>query len=355
MNPRLRKAGLAALLAVALALVIADQRGGNSPARGANSSGPGARSPGAKTGESLQPPAGKQSKPLVLPERLWLGESRSDLFSSYAWQPSRPKSGAAPVTPTAPPMPYRFAGKVVRGDEYSIMLSKGDLVFPVKEGETLDGAYRVESIGDDRITLMYLPLRQRESIPVASALPGSPAAKVPGPAAQGGSQPAPPLSPPRQIAAPAPPVEPAASSAGLTKGDSGPARLHWVGPQRVTLGASFDVSLKLTSGQPLQASPMHLRFDPAYLQFIGMKPGTYFNSGDRNFSYRASPDGSIFVGASNQNPTPAADAELLVLTFRPVKPAPAAELSVASLNLQGQAGRPITFSQLETFKTTIAP
>jgi len=39
-------------------------------------------------------------------------------------------------------------------------------------------------------------------------------------------------------------------------------------------------------------------------------------------------DGSIFVGATSQNPTPATNAEFLVLTFKPLKTAPAAELSI---------------------------
>jgi hypothetical protein len=66
-------------------------------------------------------------------------------------------------------------------------------------------------------------------------------------------------------------------------------------------------------------------------------------------------DGSIFVGASSQKPATAADAELLVLTFRPGKAAPVAELSVASLNLQGPAGRSIAFGQPEALKTGITP
>jgi len=127
------------------------------------------------------------------------------------------------------------------------------------------------------------------------------------------------------------------------------------GPQRVKLGSRFDVALKVTSGQPVHASPMQLRFDPAYLEFVAAKPGKFFGGGNRNFSYRASPDGSIFVGASSQNPAPAADAELLILTFRSVKAAPAAELSVSSLNLQGPAGRPIAFDPLVVFKTAISP
>jgi len=67
-------------------------------------------------------------------------------------------------------MPYRYAGKLVQGRQQSVLLANGDRVFPINEGETLDGAYRVESIGETQVTLMYLPLAHEERIPVSSSL-----------------------------------------------------------------------------------------------------------------------------------------------------------------------------------------
>jgi len=68
-------------------------------------------------------------------------------------------------------MPYRFAGKLLQDGKLQVFLSKGDATIPVREGETLDGIYRVESIGEDRITLVYLPLKHKETIPVFSLIP----------------------------------------------------------------------------------------------------------------------------------------------------------------------------------------
>ena len=59
-------------------------------------------------------------------------------------------------------MPYRYAGKLVQGGRQSVLLAKGDMVFPINEGDTLGGAYRVESIGATQVTLMYLPLAREE-------------------------------------------------------------------------------------------------------------------------------------------------------------------------------------------------
>jgi len=67
-------------------------------------------------------------------------------------------------------MPYRYAGKLVQAGQQSVLLAKGDRVFPINEGETLDGAYRVESIGETQVTLVYLPLAHEERIPVSSSL-----------------------------------------------------------------------------------------------------------------------------------------------------------------------------------------
>ena len=345
MNPWVRKTVLAAAFAGTLGFVIVDYRSDSSSSRGEGTSSSGSQT---RPGESARLVTGSQLQPLALPERPELGEARADLFSPHSWQPPAPKvAPAPPPAPVAPPVPYRFAGKIVQGDVYSFMLSKGDLVFPVKEGETIDGAYRVESVGEDRITLLYLPLRQKTTIPVASELPFPSAATAQ-------AQPRPAVAAP-QVPAQIPAPAAAAPRSAPATGEAALARLHWEGPQKVRLGARFDVQLKLTSGQPLAASPMQLRFDPAYLELVGMKPGKYFGNDDRNFSYRASPDGSIYVGASNHNPVSTADAELLVLTFKPLKAAPAAELTMAVLNLHGPAGKPIAFSQLESFKTAIAP
>jgi hypothetical protein len=116
------------------------------------------------------------------------------------------------------------------------------------------------------------------------------------------------------------------------------------------------VSLRVTSGEQIRAAPMQVRFDPAVLESVSVRPGRYFSAEKTgSFGYRVNSDGSIFVGVSNQTPTPASDAEMLVLTFKSIKAAAAAEISVSSLNLQGAAGRAIAYNGLTPFRTTITP
>jgi hypothetical protein len=380
MSARTRRTILFAILAGMLGLVVLDRASGDDPVRASNRPVPDTRSADARTDGSSRTEAGENPQLPALPERAYLGASRAELFSSQSWQPPAPAIRAepqAPVAPPMPPMPYKYAGKLVRGGDVSILLSRGDTVFfPVKEGETLDGAYRVGTIGDTQLTLIYLPLGRKESIPIVSLLPvGRPVAGAGSTATPGETQAAPAATavtqgpaadqaapsntaagpaagPARAASAPIPTSSVVGTDPGAAKQ---PARLLWAGPQQVKLGARFDVALRVTSSQPLHASPMLLRFDPAYLEFVAAKPGKFFGGGDRIFSYRANPDGSIFVGASGQAAMSAADAELLVLTFRPLKSAPAAELSVASMSLQGATGQAIAFGQPEAFRTAIAP
>jgi len=101
---------------------------------------------------------------------------------------------------------------------------------------------------------------------------------------------------------------------------------------------------------------MMVRYDPAVLESVSVRPGRYFGADASGiFGYRVNSDGSIFVGASSRKAAPASDAELLVLTFKPIKPAASAEISVASLNLQGAAGHTIAYGSVMPFKTTITP
>lgn len=273
----------------------------------------------------------------ALPERAPLGETRAEIFGPHTWQPPAPKVTAAPAAPRAPAMPYRFAGKLLQEGKLQVFLAKGDEVVSVREGDTLDGTYRVQAIDETQITLVYLPLGLKETIPVSSSLPIESAQTTP-------------------AAAPVPAAPGAGRRAATELKTLGKtAQLLWEGPQNVKMGTQFSVALRVTSQEPVSASPMQFKFDPSVLESVAVKPGRFFAHGERKFSYRVNPEGSIFIGASNPDQTPATDAEFLVLTFKPLKPAPVAELSVASLNLQGPAGRAIAFDPLASFKTAITP
>jgi hypothetical protein len=295
----------------------------------------------------------------VLPERPALGKSQSLLFESQTWQPPPPPPAppsarvkpAPPPPPTAPPVPYTYAGRMVHDGRQSMLLAKGDEVVAVQPGETLDSIYRVESITDTQITLVYLPLGQKQTIPVFTALAEQPPARAPLAAGATGPLPAPfagspsaPI-PSAKVITPAAPPGPAA----------GQATLAWTGPQQVKLGTRFEVTLRVSSTQPLQAWPMQLRIDPDHFEIVTVKPGKLPGGANPNFTYRLNPGGNLFIGASVQQPAAGPNSELLELTLMPLKAASAAEVTVSSLNLQGPAGRPIPHDRVAAFRTAITP
>jgi len=267
---------------------------------------------------------GTASEGLKVPERRALGKVRGELFGAPP-APPQPVAAApsAPAVAVAPPVPYRFAGRVRKGAEEEFLLSKGDLIFPVKEGDTLDGTYRVVAVKTEGIELLYLPLGTTERITVSSVLD---------------------VDRPAAVAASSVPPVPAPVA------DGKPAQLRWEGPARVQAGASFSVALRVSSHEPLRATPMQLRYPHGVLEPLEVRPGKFIGKGA--FSYRVS-EGSIFVGALAPSTAPGADAELLVVTFRPLKQGATAELSMTALSLQGVAGRAIAHEQPAAFRAAI--
>jgi hypothetical protein len=270
----------------------------------------------------------------ALPSRDAIGKPRGELFGFRSWAPSqhvvRAAPGAAPAA-APPPMPYRIAGQVVHDGTARVVLARDDRVLTVREGEMLDDDYRVESIMADGVTLVYLPLGVREQLFVTATMKlDTPTVATAG-------------------AAPVPARTPEQPSAAGASRPSRPAQLRWEGPESVQAGNNFNVALKLTSDQPVRASPLQLSFDAKLLEAVAVRPGGFFSDG--SFTYRVNPGGSIFVGASGTGGA-AADAEFLIVTFRPIRSG-AAELKLSSLVLQGAAGGAIAHEPPAAFRTAI--
>jgi hypothetical protein len=248
------------------------------------------------------------------PQRAPMGAPRGDPFAV----PERPRAlrpapaaqtPATPVPPAAPPMPYRVAGSIVADGVRQVLLAKGDAVFPIRPGDMLEGDYRVNSIGDDEVTLLYLPLGVRESLPLLAAAHAS-----------------------------------------------RPARVRWDGPGRVQAGQAFKVALRVTSEEHLRAAPLELSFDAGVLEPVSVQPGKTFEAA--GFSHRVNAAGSIVVGASGRAAEPVKappDSELVVFVFKAIRPAQATELTLASLLLQGEVGKPLAVEPPGAFRATIAP
>lgn len=96
--------------------------------------------------------------------------AQRDPFSSRSWNPPPPATAAAAEpAPTAPPLPYAFIGKKHEGESWEVYLSRGEHTFVAREGETLEGSYRVERIAPPTLTLTYLPLSQAQTLAIGDA------------------------------------------------------------------------------------------------------------------------------------------------------------------------------------------
>ena len=102
-------------------------------------------------------------------ERPGLGEPRVNLFATPRPAPAAraaPAAPAAPAVPLAPPVPFRYLGRIVDGDRTAVFLARNDEHFLAAPGATLAGEYRVENVTPAAITLVYLPLGTRQSVPI---------------------------------------------------------------------------------------------------------------------------------------------------------------------------------------------
>ncbi|MDB5935178.1 MAG: hypothetical protein JWQ01_2522 [Massilia sp.] len=100
-----------------------------------------------------------------------------DVFAPTSWQPPPPPPAAAPTpvaaiaapAPTAPPLPFRFLGRYGDGDLDIAMLVKGDKLYLVTPGDTIDDTYRVERVTGSTIEFTYLPLQLTQSLVTGDA------------------------------------------------------------------------------------------------------------------------------------------------------------------------------------------
>lgn len=94
-----------------------------------------------------------------------LGAASGDPFAARDWAPPVAQRVAPPV---APPLPYAYFGRMNEGRDVVVFLQRGDRTYTARRGETLDPEYRIADITDDAIVIVYLPLKQRQSLSTGS-------------------------------------------------------------------------------------------------------------------------------------------------------------------------------------------
>jgi len=77
---------------------------------------------------------------------------------------ARPAQTAVAPSPSAPPLPFTYMGKLMSDGDLAVFLVQGERNLIVHEGDTIDSLYRVERIAEGDITLLFLPLNQRQTM-----------------------------------------------------------------------------------------------------------------------------------------------------------------------------------------------
>jgi len=100
-------------------------------------------------------------------ERLRRGESslpQSDPFKGFAEQKPARGSNVA-EKPSAPPLPFRFFGRLTEKGQTDVFVMQGDELISIKPGQKI-GDYRVDQIADASISFTYLPMKLKQTLDI---------------------------------------------------------------------------------------------------------------------------------------------------------------------------------------------
>ena len=108
-----------------------------------------------------------------LAHRVTSSKAVAALFHSQSWYvappppPPAPALVVVPPPPTAPPLPFSVMGSYARpGDSTVYFLTRGDRVFDVHVGDTIDNTYSVDRVANGQLTLTYKPLNIQQTLSV---------------------------------------------------------------------------------------------------------------------------------------------------------------------------------------------
>lgn len=134
----------------------------------------GSLAPGGAVPRNVSSTSGPDASSLLarLSRRVSDGTAAPALFHTQSWYVAPPPPPPAPYVepppppaPTAPPLPFSVMGSYARpGDVTVYFLTRGDRVFDVRIGDTIDHTYSVDSAANGQLLLTYLPLKIQQTL-----------------------------------------------------------------------------------------------------------------------------------------------------------------------------------------------
>ena len=111
-----------------------------------------------------------------LAHRVTESKAVESLFHTQSWYVAPPPSPPAPVVvvapppPTAPPLPFTVMGSYAHPGEATVyFLTRGDRVFDVHIGDTIDNTYSVDGAANGALLFTYKPLNIRQTLPLGDS------------------------------------------------------------------------------------------------------------------------------------------------------------------------------------------
>jgi len=89
----------------------------------------------------------------------------ADPFAPKNFAPRQEQQASAPARPEAPPLPFRYLGKLIEDGKLSVFLANGDESISVTAGARV-GDYRVDKVTENEVQFTYLPLKTKQSLPL---------------------------------------------------------------------------------------------------------------------------------------------------------------------------------------------
>jgi hypothetical protein len=133
----------------------------------------------AATGRNVSSAGSAESARLYaqLAHRVSDGPSAGALFKATSWftpppppPPAPAVVAAPPPPPSAPPLPFTVMGSYAHpGELATYFLTRGDRVFDVRVGDTIDNTYSVDGDSEGQLQLTYKPLNIRQTLSIGGS------------------------------------------------------------------------------------------------------------------------------------------------------------------------------------------
>jgi len=91
----------------------------------------------------------------------------ADPFAPKEFNPParEPQQAAHAAKPEAPPLPFRYLGKLIEDGKLSVFLANGAESVTATAGQRI-GDYRVDKVTEAEVVFTYLPLKTKQSLPL---------------------------------------------------------------------------------------------------------------------------------------------------------------------------------------------